>query len=48
MGLAAASPGDLDPVADRYALDRLDGEKRRAELCVEPPIPMHMASDAWG
>jgi hypothetical protein len=44
--LGARQPGDLDRVADRGALDRLDRHHRLAEAAVEPLAPGDMRAQA--
>ena len=45
VGGAAAPPGDLEPVADLDALDRLDAHHRLGQQRVELAIPVHVAAE---
>ena len=48
VGERAASAGQLEPVADLDALDRLDPHQRGREPGVQTPVPVHVAAEARG
>ena len=46
VGQRAGRGGELEPVADLDALDRLDAHQRPGQPRVEPPVPVHVGAEA--